>query len=1330
MNGTATDPRNRTRGATLTAAGQPLQGYTPEPRTGRRFEVFHAKAEEKRLQVQQPDRQRSVLKQARSRAGGRVVNPVFVDPKSGLRLLATEQLVIALKPGINAKKYFGRSWKHIRPVWGATDQFILTLPRATAEMVFTETSKRSTHPEVAWAEPDFIRQAVKSAVPNDPKFADYQWHLNNTGQNGGTVGADAKLPAAWDLTTGRTNILIAILDDGVQIDHPDLAANIYVNGGEIPGNGVDDDQNGVRDDINGYDFFNDLSDPSPYDPLDDHGTAVAGIVGAVGNNGLGGAGAAYGCRLLPLKIIEGDYRVTDSEMAAALRYAAGINSSGQQIWRGADVINISLSFDTSTAVSTALVDAAVRGRDGLGCSIMVSAGNGASAWQSYEVVIDNPGTYTFRWEYVKDGTIASGDDTVWLDGVSFPDGTIESFQGSGLPAGWSTSPSAPWINVQEAVGGNRALVGWNGPASRSLRAGLIGHGQSTWVQVTKTLQPGVMRFWTWVSSERNADYFRFYVGATEFENFRESGVPILDTAVSYPASHPACFAVGASTDFDFRADYSQYGVSLDFLAPSDGGVATVFTTDRPGLEGYNSALSPEGDDAYDFGGTSASSPLAAGVAGLVLSMNSYLYSGEVRALLRGSCDKIGGVTYDTAGRNFYYGSGRLNAGRAVRTAQPDLVVGIAPASTISDAGGLTTYAVTVRNDGEFWSGPFTLTNELTDGAVFGTSTPATTNRTATRLIFSSFGLDTGEQATYRITVTNQLAGTHWLTASVANVVQDSDPADNIATATNSVFPTPAITISDVTLAEGNLRSTTAVFRVTLSNPSAGLVTVNYSTATNTAQSGKDFAPRKGKLTFQPGQTNQTVGITVVSDTRNEADETFTLNLSAPTRATLARVQGIATIQNDDPLPELLIGDVMVTEGNAGAKSAVFKVTLSAASGRDASVTFGTAPGSAQAGADYVPTNGVLTFAAGKTSQNITVKVPGDALQESNLTFFVNLDSPVNAAFGDDQGIATIVNNDKPPKLYLSDATLTEGDSGETNAVLTVRLTPASGLPVTVYFETTNGMAIGGTDFTVTNGFVAFAPGETNQAITIPVLGETLSESNETFFVRLSVPTNALIADALGQITVLDDDPLPAVGFASTSILTSELSGATTNAEFAVALSAPSGRTITVKYSTFADTARAGADFVAKTGAAVFTPGVTNLLVPIAIRSDVEHEFDELFALKLSTPVNATLGATQAVCTIIGDFVPGGVVSVTHGGYVPVSFFWLKGGMSSDGFQLRFPTTLGKHYQVEWTADLSKPAQWQPLQGANQIVGTGDLLEVSDTEAGSRPQRFYRVRALE
>jgi subtilisin family serine protease len=153
---------------------------------------------------------------------------------------------------------------------------------------------------VIYAEPDYHWKAIVT-TPNDARF-DELWGMHNTGQTGGTPDADINAPEAWDITRGRETPIVAVIDTGVDYLHEDLADNMWVNTGEIPGNGVDDDGNGFMDDVYGYDFFN--GDGDPMDD-DDHGTHVAGTIGAVGNNNLGVAGVSWDVRIMALKFISG-----------------------------------------------------------------------------------------------------------------------------------------------------------------------------------------------------------------------------------------------------------------------------------------------------------------------------------------------------------------------------------------------------------------------------------------------------------------------------------------------------------------------------------------------------------------------------------------------------------------------------------------------------------------------------------------------------------------------------------------------------------------------------------------------------------------------------------------------------------------------------------------------------------------------------------------------------------------------------------------------------------------------------------------------------------------
>jgi Calx-beta domain len=224
--------------------------------------------------------------------------------------------------------------------------------------------------------------------------------------------------------------------------------------------------------------------------------------------------------------------------------------------------------------------------------------------------------------------------------------------------------------------------------------------------------------------------------------------------------------------------------------------------------------------------------------------------------------------------------------------------------------------------------------------------------------------------------------------------------------------TTSVSIGDVSVTEGNTGTTNAIFSVTLSAASGQTATVNYATADGSASAGSDYTAKSGTLTFAPGETSKTVTVAVIVDTANEANETFVVNLSSPSDATIADGQGEATILNDDPVPTIAIGDVSVSEGNFGTTSAMFVVTLSAASGRTVTVNYATADGTAKVVTrDYAAASGTLTFAPGQTSKTIIISVVADTKKEKNETFFVNLSGPSNATISDGQGRGTIINDD-------------------------------------------------------------------------------------------------------------------------------------------------------------------------------------------------------------------------------------------------------------------------------------------------------------------------------
>lgn len=268
------------------------------------------------------------------------------------------------------------------------------------------------------------------------------------------------------------------------------------------------------------------------------------------------------------------------------------------------------------------------------------------------------------------------------------------------------------------------------------------------------------------------------------------------------------------------------------------------------------------------------------------------------------------------------------------------------------------------------------------------------------------------------------AGYNWLPdLALSDVTGDSKPdlvvidyyaSSVIVAASDGDFrPPPSIVIQDaVAVTEGNSGTVNAVFMVVLEGDH-GNVSVQYSTAGNSATDGVDYTTTFGTLSFTSLESSKTISVPVKGDTLDEPDEQFFVNLFSPVNGVISDSQAVGKILDDDPTPTLSISDVSLTEGQQhGTKTFSFLVTLSAPSGNWVTVSYATENGTATTSDnDYIGTSSSVSIAPGQTTATIFVTVRGDKKKEADETFFVNLSGASNATIADNQGLGTIKNDD-------------------------------------------------------------------------------------------------------------------------------------------------------------------------------------------------------------------------------------------------------------------------------------------------------------------------------
>ena len=377
------------------------------------------------------------------------------------------------------------------------------------------------------------------------------------------------------------------------------------------------------------------------------------------------------------------------------------------------------------------------------------------------------------------------------------------------------------------------------------------------------------------------------------------------------------------------------------------------------------------------------------------------------------------------------------------------------------------------------------------------------------------------------------------------------------------------------------------------------------------------------LAFTPETWNAPQAVTVTA--ASDADGRSVAIANQPAGGDYAGVDPVAVAveiaagTTPSTPPALAVGDAEASEADG---EMAFAVSLDAASTRVVTVRYDTENGTAEAGADFGGTSGVLTFAAGDTSATVDVAVVDDNAAEPAESFSLHLSAPSNAVLGDAIGVGRISDDDDLPMLGVQDATAIES-AGSLDFDIT--LSAPSGRPVTVQVRTADGSADQGTDYEATAGEVRFAVGEVRRVVSVALIDDAVDEADvETFSFALSSPGNATLAagGATATGSIRDDDVAPVVAAEDTT-------AAETGGEmvFSVGLTGATEREVSVDYETVDVSATAGSDYVLASGTLTFAAGETAGSVAVTLLQDALDEGDEVLTLSLDDARNARLGAS-------------------------------------------------------------------------------------------------------
>lgn len=323
---------------------------------------------------------------------------------------------------------------------------------------------------------------------------------------------------------------------------------------------------------------------------------------------------------------------------------------------------------------------------------------------------------------------------------------------------------------------------------------------------------------------------------------------------------------------------------------------------------------------------------------------------------------------------------------------------------------------------------------------------------------------------------------------------------------------------------GSESVTTVQIPVSLTAAATQEVRVNYAATGTATGGGTDYTLANGTAVIPAGQTSTNITLAVVNDTVQESDETVIVTLSNPTGVALSgtAIYTYTITDNDVPTIGFTTGSSTASEA---VTTATIPVTLSTASSKETKVNYAVTGGTSGAGMDFTLASGTLTIAAGQTTGNITATITNDTTDELDETIIITLSSPVDVALGTNTTHTyTIQDNDNPTVQFSG----TTGDGGENTTPVSIAVNlsaaPLASADVQVAYAVTGTATGSGTDYTLANGTLTIAAGQTSGNISLVIVDDAIADPAETVIITLSNPVNATLgANTAFTYTITDND---------------------------------------------------------------------------------------------------------------------------------------------------------------------------------------------------------------